>query len=83
MILGIDWLLANHAMINCFENPIVLPSMPIEPIESICLSLSSVRVQRYESDKQEYVLLMVSDVELKHVLDEILVVREYPDVFPD
>ena len=70
-------------MINYSKKSIVLPSMPVEPIESICLFLSFVRVQRYEFDKQGYVLLIVSDVELEHVLDEILIVREYPDVFLD
>ena len=70
-------------MINYSKKSIVLPSMPVEPIESICLFLSFVKERSCESDNQEYVLLMASDVELEQMLDEIPVVREYPSVFPD
>ena len=83
LILGMDWLLANRAMINCSEKSIVLPPIPMKTVEPICLFLNSIRIGSSESDNQGYVLLMASDVELEQVLDEILVVREYPDVFPD
>ena len=57
-----DWLSANHAMINYFEKSVVLPLIPMEPIKSICLFLNSVRVGSGEFDNQGYVLLMASDV---------------------
>ena len=83
LILGIDWLSTNHAMINCSEKSIVLPPIPMKTIESICLFLNSIGIGSSESDNQGYVLLMVSDVELEQVLDEIPIVTEYPNVFPD
>ena len=81
--LGIDWLSANHATINCFEKSIMLLPMLFEPVEFVCLFLSFVKVGSSEFDNQEYVLFMESDVELEQVLDEIPIVREYPDMFPD
>ena len=64
LILSMDWLSANHAMINCFEKSIMLPPIPVELVEPICLFLNSVKVGSSESDNQGYVLLMESDVEL-------------------
>ena len=83
LILGIDWLLVNHAMINYSEKSIMLLPIPVRPVKPICLFLNSVRIKSGESDNQGYVLLMASEVELEQVLDEIPVVRKYPDVFPD
>ena len=83
LILGMDWLSANHAMINCSEKSIVLPPTPIKPIELVSVFLNSIRIGSSESDNQGYVLLMTSEVELEQVLDEIPIVREYPDVFLD
>ena len=42
LILGMDWLSANHATINYFEKSIVLLPIPIKPIEPVYLFLSSV-----------------------------------------
>ena len=83
LILCMDWLSSNHVMINHYEKSIVLPPLPIKPIESICLFLNSVRVGSCEDDNQGYILLMTSNVELEQVLDEIPIVREYPDVSPN
>ena len=81
LILDTDWFSANHAMINCSRKSIMLPPMPVKPVKSICLLLSSIRVGSCETDNQGYVLLMTSDVELVQVLDEIRLVREYLGVF--
>ena len=70
-------------MINCFEKSIVLPFMPGKLVESVCLFLNSIKVGSCEFDNQGYVLLMASNVELEQVLDEIPLVGEYPDMFPD
>ena len=80
LILGMDWLSANRAMINCSEKSIMLPLILTE---LVCLFLNSIKVGSSESGNQGYVLLMTSDMELEQVLDEIPVVKEYPDVFPD
>ena len=45
--------------------------------------MNFVRIGSSEPDNQGYVLLMASEVELEQVLDEIAVVKEYPDVFLD
>ena len=50
LILGMDLLLTNHSMINYFEKPIVLSPIPVEPVESVCLFLNSVKVGSIESD---------------------------------
>ena len=65
LILGMDWLFANHPMINCSKKSIMLPPIPVKPIESIYLFLNSVRVGSCATDNQGYVLLMASDVELE------------------
>ena len=83
LILGIDWLSVNRAMINCYEKSIMLPRIPIEIVEPVYLFLNSVKVESNEPNNQGYVPLMASDVELEQVLDEIPVVKEYPDVFPN
>ena len=70
-------------MINYSKKSIVLPPILVEPVKSICLFLNSVRVRSGESDNQGYVLLRESDVELEWVLDEIPIVKEYPNVFLD
>ena len=67
-------------MINYSEKFVVLPPMPVE---FVCLFLSSVKVGSSESNNWGYVLLMENYVKLKPALDEIPVVREYTDVFPD
>ena len=81
LILGMDWLSANYAMINCSEKSIVLPPITVEPVEYIFLFLNFVRLGSSESNDQGYVFLMASDVELEQVLDEIPIVREYLDSF--
>ena len=78
-----DLLSANHAMINCSKKSVMLPLIPVKLVESICLLLNSIRVASSKSNSQGHVLLLASDVELEQVLDEILIVREYLDVFPD
>ena len=60
-----DWLSVNHVMIICSKKSIMFPPMPIKHVKPICLLLNSVKVGSYETDNQEYVLLMVSDVEFK------------------
>ena len=55
----------------------------MKTVEYICLFLNSVRIGSSESDNQGYVLLMASDVELEQVLDEIPIVKECPNIFPD
>ena len=65
LILGIDWLLVNCVIINCYEKSIMLPPIPVELIQPVCLFLNSVKVGSNESNNQGYVPLMASDVELE------------------
>ena len=53
LILDMDWFSANHAMINCSKKSIVLPLMPVKPIESICLFLNSIRVGSFKIDNKD------------------------------
>ena len=50
LILCMDWLSANHAMINCSKKSVVLPPLPIQPVKSVCLFLNSIKVRSSESD---------------------------------
>ena len=49
---------------------------------SICLYLNFVVSEYCKTEGQEYVLLSTSETKLDRVLDEMLVVREFLDVFP-
>ena len=57
--------------------------MPVEPIKYVCLFLNSLELECCRIENQGYILLLASEVELEQVLDEILVVSEYPYVFPN
>ena len=62
MILGIDWLSANHAMLDCAVKYVVFPSIPTKPIG---LSLRLIVLYYCQTENQEYVLLSASEVELE------------------
>ena len=45
LILGMDWLLANHVMLNYSDRSVVfLSTLPSEPVTSMCLYLNSLGV---------------------------------------
>ena len=84
IILGMDWLSANRVMLNCSDKTIIFPSVPPpEPMTPVNLYLSSLAVYHYGNRSQGYILLSTNMTEVDQKLDDIIVVREYPDVFPE
>ena len=83
LILGMDWLLANHVMLNYSEKYLVFSSMSVEPVKFVYLFLNSIELGSCKNENKGYVLPLVSEVELEQVLDEILIAREHLDVFPN
>ncbi|XP_052114340.1 uncharacterized protein LOC110278673 [Arachis duranensis] len=85
VILGLDWLSKYHVFLDCFERTAVIPSdsLDIKPFLSYTLYLNSVRVTLDRSDCEGYVLLAASSNDSEVNLEQIRVVKEFPDVFPD
>ncbi|XP_058781838.1 uncharacterized protein LOC131656074 [Vicia villosa] len=81
VILGMNWLEYNHVHINCY-NKSVRFSTPIDE-EKIGL-LSARQLRKMLPDEAQVFLLIASlFVENQATIDELLVVREFPEVFPD
>ena len=71
-------------MLNCSDRTIVLPSVSSpESATPVNLYLSSLVVPHCGDRNQGYLLLSTSATEVDQKLDNIPVVREYPDVFPE
>ena len=75
-----DWLSANHVMLNYFDKSVIFPSIsPSELVISMCLYLNSLGI----IGSQGYILFSANAFEGEQKLSEIPVVREYSDVFPN
>ncbi|XP_057747376.1 uncharacterized protein LOC130966580 [Arachis stenosperma] len=85
VILGLDLLSKYHVFLDFFERTAVIPSdsLDIKPFLSHTLYLNSVRVALDGSDCEGYVLLAASSNDSELSLEQIQVVKEFPDVFPD
>ncbi|XP_020981475.1 uncharacterized protein LOC110272996 [Arachis duranensis] len=85
IILGLDWLSKYHVFLDFYERTAVIPSdsLDIKPFLSHTLYLNSVRVTLDGSDCEGYVLLAASSNDSELNLERILVVKEFPNVFPD
>ena len=69
-------------MLNYSDRTIVFPSIPSsESIIPINLYLSSLSIDYCGKEGQGYVLLSTNVLESKQKLNEILIVREYPNMF--
>ncbi|TYK23903.1 ty3-gypsy retrotransposon protein [Cucumis melo var. makuwa] len=91
VILGMDWLSANHASIDCFGkevvfNPPFWPSFKFRGAGIVCLPkvISAMKASKLLSQGTWGILASVVDTRESEVsLSSEPVVREYPDVFPD
>ena len=69
-------------MLNYSDRAILFPSVSSpEPITLVNLYLSSLAVHHYRDRSQGYILLSTNMIEVDQKLDDMPVVREYPDVF--
>ena len=79
-----DWLFANHITLNCSDKTVVFPLVLSSKIMALVnFYLSSLMVDHCGTENQGYVLLLTSVIEVDQELNNILIVREYPDVFPE
>ncbi|KAL4011245.1 hypothetical protein IC575_028297 [Cucumis melo] len=91
LILGMDWLSANHASIDCFGKELVFnppsgPSFKFRGAGIICIPkvISTMKASKLLSQGTWGILASVVDTREPEVsLSSEPVVRKYPDVFPD
>ncbi|KAL0559513.1 hypothetical protein IC582_004126 [Cucumis melo] len=91
VILGMDWLSANHANIDCFGKKVVFnppsgASFKFRGADMVCIPkvISAMKASKLLSQGTWGILASVVDIrEPKVSLSSKPVVREYPDVFPD
>ena len=85
VILGMDWLSANHVLLNCFDKTISFQSESSRPKcgkTSIFMSANQVRVSLKEG-AQGYILLFSTEVKENVSLTNLPIVNEFSEVFPD
>ncbi|KAI3523729.1 hypothetical protein L1887_02080 [Cichorium endivia] len=91
VIVGMDWLSKNHADIGCFEKVVRIP-LPGNETLVVCgdksgrslKMVSCMRVRKYLKQKCVAFLAYVDNKETgEKRLEDIPVVRDYPEVFPD
>ncbi|KAL0534041.1 hypothetical protein IC582_028318 [Cucumis melo] len=91
VILGMDWLSANHANIDCFGKEVVFnppsgASFKFRGADMVCIPkvISAMKASKLLSQGTWGILASVVDIREPEVtLSFEPVVREYPDVFPD
>ncbi|KAA0053491.1 DNA/RNA polymerases superfamily protein [Cucumis melo var. makuwa] len=91
VILGMDWLSANHASIDCFRKEVVFnppsgTSFKFKGAGIVCMPkvISAMKASKLLSQGTWNILASVVDTrELEVSLSSEPVVREYPDVFPN
>ena len=90
LILGMDWLSKHRAIVDCGQKTIVLrcsdqTEVIVQGIRTSAMSnvISAMQVRRFMRKGCETFLAMILDSKRGQVdVEKILVVREFPDVFP-
>jgi len=77
VILGMDWLSANHILINCGQKKLIFPKL-----EGMQVILAQQFEREIQEDAKCFIVLACSIVTNK-VQKEMFVVQEFMDVFPD
>ncbi|XP_057251790.1 uncharacterized protein LOC130591863 [Beta vulgaris subsp. vulgaris] len=90
VILDMDWLFKYRAQIHCRDQKVTLRSPCGKRISYSGVVLkkgvklvSALKMQRLRQKGEQVFLCMVKDLTQEAKLEDIPVVREYPDVFPD
>ncbi|XP_041999660.1 uncharacterized protein LOC121749097 [Salvia splendens] len=91
VVLGIDWLTVNFATIHCKERQISLQTPGKKPIiyygismnrrTSIISTLQATTMLR--KGRLAYLVYLQGDEKEEREVEDVAVVREYPDVFPE
>ena len=80
MILGMNWLEHNCVHINCYDKSVKF-STPEEEEDGL---LSARQLRKLMQEKAQMFSLMASlSVETQAIIEELQVVCEFPEVFPD
>ncbi|XP_028754094.1 uncharacterized protein LOC114713594 [Neltuma alba] len=85
IVIGLNWLSANNALIDCGNKRLVFPnSQKINEIEPELNFISITQAEKWlQKGCQGYMVFFSLQAEATVNLDEIPVVREFPEVFPD
>ncbi|XP_047943101.1 uncharacterized protein LOC125189926 [Salvia hispanica] len=81
VILGMDWLAANFATIRCKERQISLQAPGKEPIVYHGISRNR-RTAMMRKGRSAYLVYLHGDENDGRRVEDVAVVREFPDVFP-
>jgi len=81
VILGMDWLSSNHVLLNCFEQKVMFDDSRVTRDEMF-ISANQV-VASLKEDEQVYMILSNLEVETKVSINDLPVVRDFSDVFPE
>ncbi|KAI5350323.1 hypothetical protein L3X38_003214 [Prunus dulcis] len=91
IILGMDWLEKHHASMDCFRKEVTLRS-PGQPKFTFCgertalptFLISAITAKRIlKKGCEGYLVHIIDSREITLYLEDILVVCDFPDVFPD
>lgn len=86
LIISMDWLTAYGPVLNCVAKTVTLVEVPqvIEEYPSHSCFLSSLQVERLiEQGCEAYVVVLATQGSETGMVDEIEVVREFPEVFSE
>ncbi|XP_058746255.1 uncharacterized protein LOC131619135 [Vicia villosa] len=80
VILGMNWLEYNYAHINCYNKTVRFSTAEEE--EAGLVSSKQVR-QLLKEEVEMFSLMTTLSIKNQNIIDELPVVREFPEVFPD
>ncbi|XP_015950794.1 uncharacterized protein LOC107475649 [Arachis duranensis] len=84
MILGFDWLSKNRILLDCFERTIrFMPEGENGAVVATGYYLNSVMVHYSGEECQGYIMLAANALGDAQNIDQIPVVRDFPEVFPE
>ena len=91
LILGMDWLSKHRAIVDCDKKIVLLKCLDLSEVtiqgirsESILKVISAMKARRFLRKGCEDFLALILDSKREQVnLGNILVIREFPDVFPE
>ena len=91
VVLGMDWLSRHRATVDCYKKEVKLdrPRKLEVKFKGICIELSSSMISSMEAQRmlskgcRSYLAYVVETRKKGTLVDQIPVVREFPNVFPD
>ena len=81
VILGMYWLSSNHVLLNCFDKTVAFDDSGGS--KDMMFIFANQVVTSLKEDAQVYMILSNLEIETKVSVCDLLVVREFPEVFPE